>query len=472
MAQFSLTFTARRSEAVLVAPAKSTPYELKPLSDIDDQHGLRFYRSGILFFRNNPAQSGRDPAAVIKRSLAEALVYYYPLAGQLCAGPSDKLIVECTGDGAVFVEADADVRLDDFGGALSPPIPCSDQLLCEPESTSSDVIGRPLVYIQVTRLACGGFVFCIQICHCMADAAGLVQFMMAMGELAQGTTAPAVPPVWAREILNARSPPRVTHPHPEYEQVPDPTKDRISPADVLAQRPFFFGEKEILALRCQAPAHLRATCSRFDMIAAYVWRCRTIALGYDSEDEVRIQFVVNARGKRNNALGRAPMLPLGFYGNAFAFTVASSTAGELCRKPFSYALELVAAAKARSAAVDHLQSVADLMVLKGRPRFATARTYLVSDLTKSGLEELDFGWGKGIYGGPATAMLATFHIPVRSAGGERGILVPVRLPEFAMERFVVEMKRGLVMKEEEESRGYGGQQYATVGSTCMAMSKL
>nr|CAD1820830.1 unnamed protein product [Ananas comosus var. bracteatus] len=259
MAQFSLTFTARRREAVLVAPAKSTPYELKPLSDIDDQHGLRFYRSGILFFRNNPAQSGRDPAAVIKRSLAEALVYYYPLAGRLCAGPSDKLIVECTGDGAVFVEADADVRLEDFGGALSPPIPCSDQLLCEPESTSSDVIGRPLVYIQVTRLACGGFVFCIQICHCMADAAGLVQFVMAMGELAQGTTAPAVP---------------------------DPTKDRISPADVLAQRPFFFGEKEILALRCQAPAHLRATCSRFDMIAAYVWRCRTIALGYDSEDEV------------------------------------------------------------------------------------------------------------------------------------------------------------------------------------------
>nr|CAD1820829.1 unnamed protein product [Ananas comosus var. bracteatus] len=133
--------------------------------------------------------------------------------------------------------------------------------------------------------------------------------------------------------------------------------------------------------------------------------------------------------------------------------------------PFSYALELVAAAKARSAAVDHLQSVADLMVLKGRPRFATARTYLVSDLTKSGLEELDFGWGKGIYGGPATAMLATFHIPVRSAGGERGILVPVRLPEFAMERFVVEMKRGLVMKEEEESRGYGGQQYATCSLT-------
>ncbi|XP_020081482.1 benzyl alcohol O-benzoyltransferase-like [Ananas comosus] len=470
-AQCSLTYNARRSEAVLVAPEKPTPYELKPLSDIDDQCGLRFYRSGILFFRNNPAQSGRDPAAVIKQSLAEALVYYYPLAGRLRAGPDDKLIVECTGEGAVFVEAEADVRLEDFDGELSPPIPCNDQLLCEPESTSSDVIGRPLVYIQVTRLVCGGFILGIQLCHCMADAVGLMQFVMAMFEMAAGAAEPTIPPVWAREMLNARSPPCVTHPHPEYEEVPDPTKDRISPADVLAHRPFFFGEKEMSALHRQAPAYLRGTCSRFDMIAAYVWRCRTIALGYDPEDEVRVQFVVNARGKRNNAQGRSPVLPHGFYGNAFVFTVASSTAGELCRKPFSYALELVAAAKARSAADDHLQSVADLMVLKGRPRFATARTYLVSDLTKMGLDELDFGWGTVVYAGPATAMLATFHLPARSAEGERGILVPVRLPEFAIERFVAEMERGILMME-GESHGYGGRQYATVGSTCMAMSKM
>ncbi|OAY71025.1 Benzyl alcohol O-benzoyltransferase [Ananas comosus] len=430
----SLTFAVRRSEPVLVPPAEPTPYELKPLSDIDDQESLRFYRSGIYFFRSSPSKIGQDPVAVVRSAVAKALVHYYPLAGRILEGPGRKLAVECTGEGVVFVGADADVTLEDFGGDLSPPIPCNEKLLCEPESSSADIIGRPLLFIQVTRMKCGGFIFAVQICHCMADAAGLVQLLIDIGELARGADAPSVPPVWARSS-SRRSPPRVTHQHPEYEEVADPARDRISPADALVHRRFFFrDEEETACLRRQAPAGLRGTCSRFELIAAFVWKCRTIALRYDAEDEVRIQFVVNARGKRR--ISKQPQLPRGFYGNAFAFAVASSTAGELCERPFGYALQLVAEAKARVLDVGYLQSVSDLMVLKARPRFAVARTYLVSDLTKSGLRAVDFGWGEGVYCGPATATLATFHIPV-----EGGIAVPVRLPRPAMERFCIEFQK-------------------------------
>lgn len=48
---------------------------------------------------------------MIKEALAKVLVYYYPLAGKLVEDSDGKLIVDCTGEGAVFVEAVSDYEL-------------------------------------------------------------------------------------------------------------------------------------------------------------------------------------------------------------------------------------------------------------------------------------------------------------------------------------------------------------------------
>lgn len=146
----TLAFTVKRSAPELVAPSRATPRELRPLSDIDDQDGLRFYRSGLHFFRGRGG-GGADPAAVVRRGLADALVHYYPVAGRISEveAPARKLVVDCTGDGVVFVEADADVSLSDFGDVLCPPFPCYQELLCEPDGNCAAVVGRPLLFIQV-----------------------------------------------------------------------------------------------------------------------------------------------------------------------------------------------------------------------------------------------------------------------------------------------------------------------------------
>ncbi|KAL5197640.1 hypothetical protein ABZP36_001152 [Zizania latifolia] len=279
----TLAFTVMRSAAELVAPSRATPREVLLLSDIDDQDGLRFYRSGLHFFR--PGNAGADPAAVVKKGLADALVPYYPVAGRIReVQPERKLVVECTGEGV----------------------------------------------------------------------------MSAMRELA------AVP--------------------------------------------------------------AGARVSRFDILAAFLWQRRAAALEYGADDEVRVMFVVNARG-------RSPPLPAGFYGNAFAFAVAACTAGRLRESPLGEVVKMVTAAKAKAASDGYVQSVADLMVQRGRPRFGrAARTYLVSDVTRAGFENVDFGWGEAVYGGPAAATLATFHLRVKNASGEEGIAVPMCLPAAAMER--------------------------------------
>ncbi|KAM7479343.1 hypothetical protein LguiA_027556 [Lonicera macranthoides] len=431
-----LVFKVHRREPELVAPARPTTHECKFLSDIDDQEGLRFQIPVIQFYRNDPTvMRGRDPVKVIRDAIAETLVFYYPFAGRLREGPGRKLMVDCTGEGVAFIEADADVTLSKFGDALQPPFPCLEELLYDVPG-SGGVLNCPLLLIQVTRLQCGGFIFALRLNHTMCDAAGLVQFMIAVGEIARGACAPSVKPVWQRHLLNARDEPRVTCTHHEYEEVAD-TKGTIIPLDDMTHRSFFFGPTEVSALRRFVPPHLRK-CSTFDVLTACLWRCRTISLRPDPEEEVRVLCIVNARTKFN------PPLPSGFYGNAFAFPVALSTAGKVSQNPLGYALELVMKAKS-DVTEEYMKSVADLMVTSGRPHFTVVRTYLVSDVKRAGFGEVDFGWGKAAYGGPAKGGVgaipgvASFIIPFTNKKGENGVVVPVCLPAPAMEIFVSEL---------------------------------
>ncbi|KAL8162621.1 hypothetical protein V2J09_014110 [Rumex salicifolius] len=432
-----LVFTVRRQAAELVGPSRPTPRELKPLSDIDDQEGLRFQIPVIQFYRHGSTPNGRDPVAVIRKALAEALVFYYPFAGRLKeVGPNRKLAVDCTGEGLMFVEADCDMKLEDFGDSLKPPFPCLEELIFDVPG-SSGVLGCPLILVQVTRLECGGFVLGLRLNHTMSDAPGLVQFMGCVAEMARGASEPSVPPVWARELLNAREAPSVTCIHREYEEV----EGTIVPLDDMVHRSFFFGPDELVALRRLLPTHLRG-CSRFEVLAACLWRCRTIALEPRPEEEMRLICIVNARSKVK------PSLPAGYYGNAFAFPVAVSTAGRISANPLGYALDLIRKTKA-GVTDEYMKSLADLLVLRGRPHFTAVRSYVVSDVTRAGFNHLDFGWGPPAYGGPAKGGvgaipgLASFFIPFNNSKGQNGVLIPICLQEVAMERFAQELNRML-----------------------------
>ncbi|KAJ4892787.1 (Z)-3-hexen-1-ol acetyltransferase [Raphanus sativus] len=160
-----LSFKVHRRKPELVTPAKPTPRELKPLSDIDDQQGLRFQIPFIFFYRPNLTCT-LDQVQVIRTALGQTLVYYYPFAGRLR-------------------EADA----------LLPPFPCLEELLFDVEGSSA-LLNTPLLLAQVTRVKCGEFIFALRVNHTMTDGAGLSPFLKSLCELACGLHAPSVPPVW------------------------------------------------------------------------------------------------------------------------------------------------------------------------------------------------------------------------------------------------------------------------------------
>ncbi|KAM7507329.1 hypothetical protein LguiA_017782 [Lonicera macranthoides] len=479
----NLVFTVRRHEPELIAPSKPTPHEFKLLSDIDDQHSLRLHFPVVQFYPSNKENVHSDPVKVIRDALAEALVFYYPFAGQLREVSGGKLVVDCTGEGVLFIEADADVRMEQFGEALHPPFPCVEELLYNVPS-SDGILNSPLLLIQVTRLLCGGFIFALRLNHTMSDALGLVQFMMAISEIARGAHTLSVQPVWQRELLNARDPPRVTCTHHEYDEVAN-TKDTVASLLVdVDYRSFTFGPTELLALRKFVPTHL-SKCSTFDvlehlqcnyevekneiqsmlalemLLTACLWRCRTIALQLDLDEEVRFLCHVNARSILDMSL------PAGYYGNAFVFPAAISTVKNLSQNSLGYALELVMKAKS-SVTTEYVRSVADLMVTRGRPPLQAAGSWLVSDFTRVGLRDVDFGWGKAVYGGMATGRvgdipgLFNLFVPFRDNKGENVVVVPLCLPAAAMERFVKVLGSMLV----------GNHQLVNGTASCQIISAL
>jgi len=144
----SLMFTVRRCQPELVTPAAPTPREVKILSDIDNQKGLRYNLPIMFIYRHEPSMTKKDPVKVLRHALSQVLVHYYPFVGRIREGVGQKLMVDCTSEGVMFIEAEANVTLDEFGDALHPPFPCVDELLYDvPDSVLN--IDRPIRLIQV-----------------------------------------------------------------------------------------------------------------------------------------------------------------------------------------------------------------------------------------------------------------------------------------------------------------------------------
>uniref|UniRef100_A0A7N0RIL6 Benzyl alcohol O-benzoyltransferase n=1 Tax=Kalanchoe fedtschenkoi TaxID=63787 RepID=A0A7N0RIL6_KALFE len=420
----ALTFNVTRRVPELIPPAKATPHEMKYLSPIDELESLRYQAPVVSFYpRSESAAHAKDPATVIRKAIAEALVYYYPLAGRLRGNSKPQLVVDCTGEGIIFTEADADVSIDEFGDPICPPIPGLSELLSD-VSGSGGILGCPLVLAQVTRLKCGGFVFATRFNHALCDGVGMVQFLTAVSELARGWPTPSVHPLWHRHLIRSRRPQENTVARREFDHTITPLFEQD---ELMIQRSFIFDDYQVSSLRRH---HIgkSSSCSTFELIAAIIWRARTMALKFDPREEVRLLVAVDIRNKFN------PPIPIGYYGNVIAAPAAVTTAGQLKANPISYTVELIKSAKA-SVNADNLINV---------PCVVGARSFTLSDVRRLGVQYVDYGWGKPEYGGfpiwgGGQAPYASFLIPVKSPNGENRSVVPMSLPQPAMVSFAEEL---------------------------------
>ncbi|WCJ21985.1 (Z)-3-hexen-1-ol acetyltransferase [Euphorbia peplus] len=149
-------------------------------------------------------------------------------------------------------------------------------------------------------------------------------------------------------------------------------------------------------------------------------------------------WVANARLRSFNP----PLLPEGYYGNAFTSSGATSTAEELIESPVEYAIKLIRKAKL-SVTREYIQSTVDTLADKNRTYGNIEGSYVISDARRLGFSEPNFGWGNAIYGGPPRAFTpeASFYLPHRNKKGDIETLLHICLQPQAMDRFVKEAQK-------------------------------
>ncbi|OVA01758.1 Transferase [Macleaya cordata] len=448
MEQPQLVFPVHVSEPELIRPETPTPQELKYLSNIDDQAGLRNHIPFVHFYGpKNDIGVGADPVPIIKQALSKALVHYYPIAGRLRkAEEKGKLVVDCCNEGVIFREADANVTLETLRkvhGGLRPSFPQWDRFLVDDVWGSYFITNSPLLRMQVTRLACGGFVFAYTFNHCVCDAYGAFQFVTTVSEFCQDPDRknPSVTPSWGREILKPRTPPHVSYPHHEYDLDHTTAQSQKISTQTdfknLAQTSVFISKTEILALKNQINGQKSPT---FDAIASSLWRARTRTL-LKPESVTKLLFPIDTRFRYK------PSLPKGYYGSAVVFPCAVAKASELIEKPLHYAAGLVSEVKNGVTGDEYRASVLDFIEMNGRRGFCSEGAFVVSDMSRLGFADVDFGWGQGVYGGPSRAGtglvpgMVTSVISHKNEAGVEGVLALVSLPSHAVERFHKEVRK-------------------------------
>jgi len=145
---------------------------------------------------------------------------------------------------------------------------------------------------------------------------------------------------------------------------------------------------------------------------------------------VKLLFSVNVR--------RIVELPQGYYGNGFLLACAESSVEELVEGNLRQGVKVVQEAKARLKEEEYVRSMVDLLEDK-TVKTDLSTSLVISQWSRLGLEEVDFGEGKPLHMGPLTSDIYCLFLPV--AGDANAIRVLLSVPETMVERFQYHMMR-------------------------------
>ncbi|KAG9153039.1 hypothetical protein Leryth_012308 [Lithospermum erythrorhizon] len=292
--------------------------------------------------------------------------------------------------------------------------------------------------LKVTNLRSGGMILSLAINHCLCDGIGTSQFLHAWAHFTNKPTSTLLPltPYHSRHVFNPRhslnfqfTPPGFTIPsnnnnnnnsHPlnilKYLQ-----SQPLKPSSLV------FTPSLILQLKKQCSPSLK--CTTFEVLASHTWRSWVHSLDLPSSLNVKLLFSVNVRKRMK------PELPQGYYGNAFVLACAESRAKELVNSNLHNLVKLVQQAK-ETPNDDYVNSIIDLMEDKN---VATdlSTSLVISQWSKLGLEDLDFGQGKPSHMSSLTSDVYCLFLPV--LGEFNAVRVLVSMPESIIRKFEYHM---------------------------------
>ncbi|KAF7005489.1 hypothetical protein CFC21_020608 [Triticum aestivum] len=314
---------------------------------------------GLLLIFEQPIN---EPIETIKKALSQALVLYQPMAGRLVTGPDDEPIyILCTGEGVLFVGASASCALEQF---RTSPLLLGDLAVRYPAEYC--LPGDPMLLMQVTEFACGGFVVGVTWNHVLADAAGMAQFLQAVGELARGMPVLSVLPVRSEaDGMLLGIPPSVVTAMRSQMRV---GMEEMAGIDVTIS----------WSLISCIKAECGGDCTVFDAVAAVLWQCRTRAVISDPDTPAPLVFPWLVRAKH------------GYYGNCVMGQPVQAQSGLVANSYIKDLVKLIRLAKEKTPDILTNGGGGDQQQQVATPKY---NKLVVTSWRKLGLNAVDFGRG-------------------------------------------------------------------------------
>ncbi|KAI3845204.1 hypothetical protein MKX03_024862 [Papaver bracteatum] len=407
-------------EPTLVTPAEETPKGIYFLSNID--RGADMIQT-FNCFRKTFDENILDAAQALKDGLAKVLVHYYPFAGRLMLNKKNKFAIDCTGEGALFIEAEADCTLEEIGD-LTRPNPATFKKLVHGNPGPVNIHENPpLLVVQVTKFKCGGFILGLCTNHAVADGISSMEFVVSWGEVTRGMQL-TKPPFLDRTLLKARTPLK-THFNHMLEEITDISNtNALWKEEKHLDKSFIFHPRKLEKLKNKAMEDgVLKKCTAFEVLSSFIWRARTKSLRLHPDQQVRLLFPVDARSRFD------PPLPKGYFGNAYALKNCQCSVSEMLEGPLSSTVERIQQL-IRLVTDEYMRSTIDSLE-EYEPPLPKSHTLFLSVWSRIGFQDMDFGWGGPIFSGPPT--LPTNVVFFLAHGEEReSINLCLSLPVSAM----------------------------------------
>ncbi|XP_054796874.1 coniferyl alcohol acyltransferase-like [Prosopis cineraria] len=417
---------------------------------------------GVFFCYDKPAATVTSVVGALKKGLAEALVSFYALAGELVTNSSGEPELLCNNRGVDFVEAEADVELKSL------------DLYNPDDSIEGKLVPKKkygVLAVQATFLECGGLVVACSFDHRIADAYSANKFLVSWAQLAQSAqpTKPTIHtlssrPCFRRSLLSPRRPGRF---HPSIDRIFVPVSDLPPPkepnaeseSDPVISRIYYITADELNHIQSLANSDSNVDVNavkrtKLESFCAFLWKM--VAASAKGKGVItKMGIVVDGRMRLSNGRDKQKASLLGsYFGNVLSIPFGQKLARELTEKSLSRVADKVHEFLEEAKTEEHFLGLID-WVEAHRPGGGVARIYcgggdgeeeegpafVVSSGQTFPEEKVDFGWGRPVFG--------SYHFPW---GGDAGYVMPMPSPAGKGDWVVyMHLRRGQLEKIESEA---------------------